>query len=145
MHSNDCGDGSAIHIKRCGSKRCKFQNSFFPSNQFYSSVTNRKYNCIVPDGTIYLNCHSSNLIYLLTCNNCSLQYVGETVLKLNERFAFHNTCFRNPIKYGFCRILSEHFNKGPCKGAEYSVRILEKINGSGRTKSFLCWKTFFSP
>ena len=24
----DCGDGSAVHVKRCGSKRCQFQNKF---------------------------------------------------------------------------------------------------------------------
>ncbi len=129
----DCGHGSGV-IKRCGSKRCKFQNKFSPSNQVLSSVTNRKYDCIVPDGTTYLNCHSSNLVYLITCNNCSLEYVGETVQKLNERFAFHNTCILNPNKYGFCRILASHFNKGPCKNSEYSVQIIEKMEGSGRTE-----------
>ena len=130
----DCDDGSSNIIKRCGSKRCKFQNKFSPSNEVLSSVTNRKYNYIVPDGTTYLNCHSSNLVYLITCNNCSLKYVGETVQKLNERFAFHNTCILYPNKYGFCRILSSHFNKGPCKNAEYSVQIIEKMEGSGRTE-----------
>ena len=31
-----------------------------------------------------------------------------------------------------CRILSEHFSKGSCKGAAYTVNIIEKLEGDGR-------------
>ena len=58
---------------------------------------------------------------------------GETVQKLNERFGWHNTCFLYPDKYGFCRVLSSHFNQGCCKNADYVVQILEKLAGNGRT------------
>ena len=34
--------------------------------------------CIVPSGSTYVNDHSSNVICLITCNKCNLQYVGET-------------------------------------------------------------------
>ena len=98
-----------------------------------SSVTKRSYDCIIPPGTISLNCHSSDVIYLITCEQCFLQYVGETVQKLNERFNLHKTGFRHPKKHGHCRILSEHFNQGLCKGATYKVQILEKIERSGST------------
>ena len=63
-----------------------------------------------------------------------MQYVGETVQKLNERFVGHKASISNPNKYGFCRILSNHFTKGLCKDSEYSVQIIEKIKGSGRTE-----------
>ena len=29
--------------------------------------------------------HSSNVIYLKSCDRCQLQYVGETILKLSEK------------------------------------------------------------
>jgi len=128
-----CGNGSEVNIHRCGSKRCAFQNKFSPKDRVVSSCTHRTYDCVVPDGTIYINCHSSNVIYLITCCNCGLQYVGETCQKLNERFNWHNTCFNNPKKYSFCKILNSHFNSGLCKDATYEVQILEKLEGSGRT------------
>ena len=129
-----CGDGSDLKIKRCRSIKCKFQNKFLPQNSVISSTTHHKYNCIRPSNSEYINCHTSNCVYLITCTNCSLQYVGETAQKLNERFAFHNTCLLYPTKYSFCRILSNHFNEGHCKGADYFVTILEKLPGSGRTE-----------
>ena len=98
-----------------------------------SSCTKRVVDCIVPPGSTYINCHSSNVVYLITCDNCFIQYVGETVQKINKRFNWHRTGLKNPEKYGFCRILSEHFNNGVCKGASYTVQILEKLEGNGRT------------
>ena len=128
-----CGDGSELHIHRCGSKKCSFQNIFFPLDRVVSSTTHRIYDCVVPDDTVYVNCHSSNVIYLITCCNCGLQYVGETCQKLNERFGWHKTCLNNPQKYSFCKILNSHFTSGLCKNAKYEVQILEKLEGSGRT------------
>jgi len=37
----------------------------------------------------YSNCGSNNLIYLITCNKCNLQYIGETGCSLRERFTNH--------------------------------------------------------
>ena len=63
-----------------------------------------------------------------------MQYVGETVQKLNERFAGHTIGLNKPDKYGFCKILSNHFNVGCCKNSQYHVQILEKLEGNGRTE-----------
>ena len=128
-----CGDGRSLKMTRCNSKKCKFQYKFFPSDSVISSTTLRQYHCVRPAGNDYINCHSSNCIYLITCMKCSLQYVGETAQKLNERFAWHNSCLLYPKKYAFCKILNNHFNEGYCKGADYKVNILEKLPGSGRT------------
>ena len=45
------------------------------------SVTKRTYDSVTPPGTIYIICHSSNVIYLITCNRSQLQYAGEPVQK----------------------------------------------------------------
>ena len=131
---NNLGDGSLSHIFRCGSKRCQFQNKFVPVNNILSTTTNRLYKCIVPAGSTYVNDHSSNVVYLITCNKCKLQYVGETSQNLNKRFNWHNSCFRNPIAYSFCKILNTHFTKGSCKDSSYTVNIIEKLEGTGRTE-----------
>ena len=131
---NALGDGSISKIFKCGSKRCKFQHQFTPQDYIVSTSTNRKYKCIVPDNSIYINCHSSNLIFIITCSNCKLQYVGETSQKLNERFGWHKSCLKDPKKYSFCKKLSAHFNEGLCKNANYTVSIIEKLEGTGRTE-----------
>ena len=37
----------------------------------------------------HLSCKSKNLIYLIQCNKCKFQYIGETKRQLNERFGEH--------------------------------------------------------
>lgn len=129
-----CGNGQSVRFTRCNSRKCKFQFKFFPADYVVSSVTLRKYACVRPCSNEYVNCHSSNVVYLITCLKCALQYVGETSQKLNERFAFHLTCLLHPEKYAFCKILNKHFNEGHCKGADYTVTILEKLPGNGRNE-----------
>ena len=128
-----CGNGEAKHIYLCKYNNCKLRKQFFARNDVVSSCTKRVYECITPPGSVYIDCNTPNVIYLITCNNCSLQYVGETVQRLNERFTGHRQGMKSPEKHGTCKILTGHFNKGSCKGAEFSVQILEKIEGNGRT------------
>ena len=58
----------------------------------------------------------------------------ETCRKLNKRFNWHTSCFKRPSKYAYCKILNNHFTEGQCKDAKYTVNILEKLEGSGRTE-----------
>jgi hypothetical protein len=37
------------------------------------------------------NCNSQNIVYMLTCGDCGLQYIGETCRKLRERFNDHKS------------------------------------------------------
>ena len=87
---------------------------------------------MIPPTILSLNYHS-NLIYLITCDPCHLQYVGETVQSLNERSNWHKSGFCHPKKHGHCRILCERLNKELCERAKYKVQIVEKLEGCGRT------------
>ena len=94
--------------------------------------TNQKIKPINHDHQNFCDCNSSNLIYLLKCNKCSLQYVGQTGRKLKSRIAEH----RNSIKKGkgSCPFLIKHFsNSGPCFQQGFTVNVLEKLEGSGLT------------
>ena len=62
-----------------------------------------------------------------------MQYVGETVQTLAERFGKYRYELNSPEKSGRCRIFANHFTKGSCKDADYTVQIIEKLEGSGRT------------
>jgi hypothetical protein len=126
------GDGSGTNIRICKSTRnCKSCNNLIPTDLISSTVTHRTYNIKNNDPPNYCDCSSSNLIYLLTCNNCCLQYVGQTVQPLRKRMNKH----RNDIAraHGSCPYLIKHFNEGPCKGATFLIQMLENLEGNGRT------------
>ena len=82
-----CGDGSSTKFKKWNSNKCILANFFFkPTDKIVSSVTNRTYFCTNYEKS-YVTSNSSNIIYLMTCSNCFMQYVGETAHNLNIRFA----------------------------------------------------------
>lgn len=88
---------------QCTSKRCSACSFISPSSTFRSSV-NRK--IFKVRGS--MNCRSSNLIYLITCKLCNMQYVGETSRTLADRINDHLSAIRchkdTPV--------SQHFNSG---------------------------------
>ena len=106
----DLDDGSLCKIFRCGSNSCQFQYKFSPQDRILSTATKRLYNYIVTPGSTYVNGHSSNVVYLITCDKCKLKYFWETCQNLNKRFNSHSSCFRNPAKYAFYKIFNSHFD-----------------------------------
>ena len=62
------------------------------------------------------------MVYLIICNKCKLQYIRETSQNLNKLFNCHNSCFRNPTAYSFCKNLNTHFSKSFCKDLSETVR-----------------------
>lgn len=50
---------------------------------------------VTPCGTVYIDSHSPDVTYLITCARCYLQYVEETDQKINERSNWHKTCQLN--------------------------------------------------
>ena len=104
-----------------------------PSDSFHSSLTHRKCVTKCDDKNINTrNCSTSNCMYLITCCRCGLQYVGETVQSLRDRFSGHRVGMKNRFAHNRCKIPSKHFSIGLCKNANYIVNIIEKLSGSGR-------------
>ena len=84
------GDGSAKCIYEWKSKRYKMKNDTASKNFF---------DCITTSGIVYLHCHLPNVVYLKTFCRYSPQYVVEIGQKINERFSWHKTSFKNSRKY----------------------------------------------
>ena len=123
-------------INKCNNKRgCLLCECVITSNIFHSTSTNRQYTSVIPINVAKVDCNTANCIYMITCSNCNLQYVGETVQPLKRRFAKHREGLKHPEKDNTCRILSEHFNSPLCKGASFKINILEKLCGDGRDKN----------
>ena len=96
------------------------------SEQFSSSITGRTHR-VVGVTSSSVNCKIQNYIYLLTCNGCGMQYVGESIISLHKRMNIHR---KN--KSG-CERMIEHFTE-ICKDATFSIQILEKLEGNGYKK-----------
>ena len=120
-------------VHKCHSKhKCLLCKNLKPSDSFYSTMTHRTYKTKSHDEQSILDCSTVNCIYLITCSRCGLQYVGETVQSLRDRFRGHRAGIKNPFSNNTCKILSRHFGSGHCKNADYQVQIIEKFEGSGR-------------
>ena len=118
-------------IEHCSRKNCKFCPSIITSHTFSSNVTHRKYCSVIHKDIHIVNCKSRNLIYLITCNRCNLQYVGETIQELRRRFSQYGTDIRQG-KLDFYVI--QHFSSGSCQNSTYSINIIEILEGTGRTE-----------
>lgn len=107
--------------KRCTNTRCKACNHMIESKNFISSHNHRRFT--LENG---FTCKSSNIIYLITCQKCNKQYVGETGRSLADRITDHLSCIRlkkvTPIGL--------HFNLQDHSSTHLKIQPIEQINRS---------------
>ena len=60
-----------------------------------------------------LTCETKNLIYMVQCNRCNLQYIGETKRRLKDRFNEHRRTVDNPNTKSKPTTAAEHFLTAP--------------------------------
>jgi len=109
---------------RCGSPRCLCcRLHAIPTDSFDSSTYGKRFS--INDD---LSCCSTNIVYLITCRNCNIQYVGETGRSLASRLTDH----RSNIKVGKRTPIAIHFN-GPSHTVEDLAAIaIEQIADTGK-------------
>ena len=90
---------------------------------FKSSVTLRQHTVISKNNA---TCSSCNIIYLITCRRCKIQYVGETVQTLKSRMNGH----RSTINEKKNILIAQHFNS-ECTYTDISVQPIEVLEGNG--------------
>ena len=115
----NCLSRRKLKIQTCGSRRCQTCTILKTESKFVSSFTNKEHKVLCSDSIAILNCKSKNVIYLLSCKKCRLQYVGETGNALHSRVCGHRTTVRK--KEG---IRGRHFSK---EGHNFDIQIIEKI------------------
>ena len=81
---------------------CRYCRRINKKEKIFSCDKKREYNPL-----INVNCQSSNLIYLITCKHCGINYVGQTKNRLLTRFQGHY----QDIKTKNDTTVSQHFNK----------------------------------
>ena len=100
---------ASTHTCNCPQK-CRYCPKINHSGFTISKTTGRKFYTMVN-----VNCQSSNLIYLITCKHCSVQYVGQTKNRLLTRFQGHHFDIQNQND----TTVSRHYNKCPSQPARF--------------------------
>ena len=124
--------GNNYSITPCGISNCRVCINLVTNKTFTSNVTNKTYDIINRTGED-LNCKSQNVIYVTTCKNCNIQYVGETTNPLHLRMAGHRS-----NKQG-CRYVVTHYNScyPEINENKFSIQIIEKLEGNGYKNGFI--------
>ena len=112
----------ATRVRTCRSD-CLSCPALIRETEIQSFITGRKYTVLDMDPN-QITCKLQNYIYLLTCLSCYVQYVGESVVPINKRMNIHRRA-----KSG-CTLFINHYTN-ICRGASFSIQILEKLPGNG--------------
>ena len=91
-------------IKKCTYKKCVICINHLVTNNKVKSFYNKKSFNIKET----MSCESTNIIYIMWCNKCQIQYVGETVNSLKSRFYQHRSNIKKQA--GNCTNIINHFN-----------------------------------
>ena len=89
------------------------------ASKFQSSVTGRWYPIQQK-----LSCSSQNVIYLVSCTKCNLQFVGSTSTAFKVRFHNHKS---NLVKNKRTCELATHFNNSEHEISQINFIIIEQI------------------
>jgi hypothetical protein len=96
-------DNCDHYATACGNSRLCLTCKHIPTcNSVTSNATNMSFKLQTD-----LNCSSNNIIYLIECENCGKQYIGQTKRSLRLRFNNHRFDIENERK----TVVSAHFNR----------------------------------
>ena len=123
---NLCGDGSLSAFSKCTVNSCMTCSSYKPTDYFYSTVTHRLYKANNREWPSVVDCYMSNFIYLITCNCCNFQYVGETSQTMINRSKKHRCDIKAGRKNTY---LVQHFNTGRCLRRKTYFSSYRKFRG----------------
>jgi len=67
--------GTIMWSQKCDSKRCMMCRHLVEGSCFVSNTTNRSFHVLGSDAA--MTCSTCNVVYLISCKRCGLQYVGD--------------------------------------------------------------------
>lgn len=104
----------------CGNRRCKTCVHIMSTNNFRSNSTGRTYKLRAS-----FTCKTRNVVYLIQCKKCGIQYVGETEKALHIRLNGH----RSDVKTRKLeKPVAAHFNLPDHDISDLQIMGIERIN-----------------
>ena len=76
----------------------------------------------------HVTCTTFNVIYMIQCRLCNLQYIGETKRRLKDRFNEHRRPVLNPTSNYISTAVSEHFLSSNHSDTHMLLIPIEKLN-----------------
>ena len=111
-----------LRRNKCVTPNCKWCQELKVTTSIKCTTTGRTYR-----GPENINCRVNNVVYILTCNQCEKQYIGETGRPFIERWKEHLYDIKVKRPYPVAR----HFNENDDhKKATFHAKILSLINGT---------------
>ena len=120
---------------RCNKIRCDLCKNFLVNSKTFSSAQTDK----IYQVRQRLSCNSTNVIYLVHCIKCNLQYVGSTTTEFKVRFRNHKSAMKTNKKT--CEV-AIHFNRSPHILSDFTFQCIDQIqiNTSQDTEKLLITK-----
>jgi hypothetical protein len=110
----------------CNTTRCRYCPRLNKSGKIVSKTTGATFECMKN-----ISCRSSNLIYCITCKVCGIQYVGQTLLRVKDRFVHH---FSDIFKADAQKTVGRHFSQTGHNGFhDLEISVLEFIKKPPRS------------
>ena len=107
----------------CNKTRCDLCKNFLVNSQTFSSAQTGKTYFVRQK----LSCNSANVIYLVHCKKCNLQYVSSTTTEFKVRFRNHKSSMKTNKKT--CEVAS-HFNRTPHVLSDFTFQCIDQIQNS---------------
>jgi hypothetical protein len=108
---------------KCTKSRCVLcKEHVVETRQFTSTTTGERFTI-----RSHHTCETTNIVYLLWCTKCKLQYVGETKNSLKQRFYQHRSDIN--LRKGTCTYIIQHFNQTDHTLSDLRCLVIEKVFG----------------
>ena len=114
---------------KCGDRRCQVCEHLKTGDSFISKRTGKKYSI-----NFDLNCNSTNVVYLLSCKLCGVQYVGSTTTRFRLRFNNHKSRIRAHARLSVNDkskddLIYQHFH-GPAHSGinDLHIQLIDRVN-----------------
>ena len=107
-----------IGTSPCGAKICTLCPKQIRGSSVNNSVGKPTYSV---RGRFH--CNSKNVVYLLHCGVCNIQYIGQTGKKFRGRYWTHSTHSNPNSNYNFCPQISHHVKEvgHPFKHFQFAI------------------------
>jgi hypothetical protein len=87
----------------------------------------------------YYDCQTSNAVYLITCNRCQLQYIGQTRNTVNTRFRGHAQDIRRRDQI---KPVGEHFSRDTHSERDVTIVVMTNNDNWNTSQRLLAEKSY---
>ena len=110
----------------CNRNGCRYCPNLNKTGKITCFATNQSFDCMRN-----ISCRSSNVVYAVSCKKCGKQYVGQTMLRIKDRFKNH---FYDVVKKDRTKALGLHFSQQDHNGIQdIEITVLEFIKKPPRS------------